>query len=77
MPWALNSQLLFDEVLTFVRILLLVSGAAMALLLLVSLMFALERTKDEAASRHGVTDPGRWRLVDGYLNRANRKSTGL
>lgn len=40
LPWAFNPQLLVDEVLNFVRILMVVAGAAMALLLLVSLMFA-------------------------------------
>jgi hypothetical protein len=39
-PWAFNPQLLVDEVLNFVRILMVVAGAVVALLLLVSLMFA-------------------------------------
>lgn len=38
LPWAFNPQLLVDEVLNFVRILMIVAGAAMALLVLVSLM---------------------------------------
>lgn len=40
LPWAFNPQLVVEEVLNVVRILMVVAGAAMAFLLLVSLMFA-------------------------------------
>ena len=38
LPWAFNPQLLIDGVLNFVRILMFVTVAAMALLVLVTLM---------------------------------------
>jgi hypothetical protein len=75
--WTFNPQLLVDELVYFVRLLMVAAGAVMALLILFSLIFTVERTNDESASRHGVTQPRRWRFLDGYLNRANRKSTGL
>lgn len=40
LPWAFNPQPFVDEVLNFVRILMVLAGAAMALSLLLSLMFA-------------------------------------
>lgn len=50
LPWAFNPQLLVDDVLNFVRILMVVAGAPMALLLLVSLMFAVATAVREGVS---------------------------